>query len=140
MAMAVRGPVMLASRPHRAVRAAVVKLLVTSMTLCGPNRATRRRASREPIRPPTQGAPKASPYCHGLNPRGPSMSTETSGAVTMIRPLTTTTLKNTGRSAGLTRMYRQPSSRSPARSRGGPVRSGNSSTPPMALSANADNR
>ena len=41
------------------------------MIRCGPNRATSRSASREPIKPPIQGAPNASVYCHGANLSGP---------------------------------------------------------------------
>src|SRR5579859_1453329 len=79
-----------------------------SMTWCRPNRATRRRASREPIRPPTHGPAKARPYCQGAKCRWPSMSTASSGAVAMIRALTPIELKNSGRSAGWARMYRHP--------------------------------
>ena len=68
------------------------------------------------------------------------MSTDISGKVTMIRPLTMTALKNTGRSAGLARMYRHPSSRSPARSRVASVRCGHSSLPPMAPIPRAESR
>jgi hypothetical protein len=41
-----------------------------SSTVCWPNRATIRRASREPIRPPTQGAANARPYCQGEHEDG----------------------------------------------------------------------
>jgi hypothetical protein len=36
-----------------------------SMTLWRPNLAASRRDSREPIRPPTHGTVKATPYCQG---------------------------------------------------------------------------
>ena len=75
-----------------------------SITLCCPNRATSRRASREPMRPPTQGTANARPYCQGANPRSPSMRTASSGSVAMIRPLTRIVLKNSGRSVGWVRM------------------------------------
>jgi hypothetical protein len=67
MAIAARGPVMAASRPHRAVRAEMVALLVTdqadrmSMTLCRPSRATSRRAGRDPMyRHPSSRSPARS--------------------------------------------------------------------------------
>ena len=103
-----------------------------SMTLCRPYRATSRLASREPIMPPTQGTAKARPYCQGAKCRRPSMRTASSGAVARIRALTPIVLKNSGRSAGFVRMYRQPSARSRARSREAPVRAGCGSLPPMA--------
>jgi len=91
---------MKASPPDQHARTAPA----VSMTLCCPNRAASRRASREPIRPPTQGAPNARPYCHGANPRRPSMRTATSGEVAMIRPLTRIVLTSSGRRAGWVRM------------------------------------
>ena len=60
------------------------------------------------------------------------MSTASSGSVAMIRPLTRTVLKNSGRSAGWVRMCRQPSSRSPARSRGLAGAPGAARAPPIA--------
>ena len=75
-----------------------------SMTRCCPNRATIRRASRDPMRPPAQGAANARPYCQGANPRRPSMRTASGGSVTMISPLTAMALKNSGRSTGWARM------------------------------------
>jgi hypothetical protein len=116
------------------------------ITGCRPYRATRRRDSREPRMPPTHGAAKARPYCHGANPRWASMRTEMSGSTAMIRPPTRIWLKNTGRSTGWVRMYRQPSDRSRARGPGCPgepaaaLRAGRDSLPPIAEIPAADSR
>ena len=48
----------------------------------------------------TEALQNARPYCQGLKPRRPSMRTATRGKVAMIRPLTSTVLKNSGRNVG----------------------------------------
>ena len=70
------------------------------------------------------------------------MRTASSGSVAMIRPLTESVLKNSGRSAGWVRMYRQPSSRSPARSRAcaGLAPAGAAPVPPIARIPAAESR
>ena len=68
------------------------------------------------------------------------MSTATSGAVARIRALTRIVLPNSGRSPGLVSTCRQPSSRSPARSPGAPVRRGRGSVPPIARMPAAESR
>ena len=110
------------------------------MTRCSPNRVVSRRAIRAPIRPPTHGAANARPYCHGAKCSWPSMSTAISGSVARIRPPTRIELASSGRSVGWARVYRHPSSRSAARSRAAPARSGCASCPPMAVMPAADSR
>ena len=68
------------------------------------------------------------------------MRTAVSGPVTMIRPLTSIVLKNSGRSAGWARMNRHPSGRSLARRRWTPARSGRGSLPRIAPIPAAESR
>ncbi|CAM5328693.1 hypothetical protein SFUMM280S_09189 [Streptomyces fumanus] len=109
-------------------------------TRCDPNRVTSGRASRDPSSPPTEGAAKASPYCHGANPSGPSISTASSGWVAITRPLKTAVLRNSGRSTGSARRYRQPSSSSPARIRAAGRGRGRGSRPSVARMPRAESR
>jgi hypothetical protein len=114
---------------------------VTRMTRRCPNRAAIGRARRAPASPPMLGTAKARPYCQAGNPNRPSMRTASSGSVAMIRPLTRTELRNSGLSAALPRMQRQPSNSSPAlRPFDAATRSGFASPPPIAPIPHADRR
>ncbi len=104
-----------------------------------PNRGTSRRASRAPMRPPTQGSANTSPYRHGVNPRRPRRRTARSGSVAITRPLKKTTLRNSRRSGRWARMSRHPSSRSAGRSRVAAPRRA-APVPPIARTNTADSR
>ena len=68
------------------------------------------------------------------------MSNAISGAVARIKPFTSVVLNSSRRSAGFVRMYRQPSTRSAARSRGASARAGRGSLPPIARMPTAESR
>lgn len=87
------------------------------------------------------GTAKARPYCQAGNPYRPSIRTASSGSVALMRPLTRIELKNSGLSAELPKMHRQPSNSSPLVRPADPfARSGLGSTWPIARIPVADSR
>ena len=57
--------------------------------------------------------PDARPYCHGVKPRSPSISTASNGAVAISKPLNSAEFRNSGRSTGCRTTCRHPSKTSP---------------------------